>query len=226
MTAWRARGCVPFPSGRMHPRQVLAFGVLLATAATFSARHASPTCSPPRSHSPASTSTSSSTRAGSSARTPQNIVIGGAAGAFPPLVGWAAVTGRIDLLGDLPLPHHLLLDAAALLGARAPQAARLREGRRADGAARLGRDRDEAADAVVHADSRCRSRCLPVTFGALGIDLPRRRRSCLARVFLWGVIRVMRATSGRRRRGGCIDSSLLYLALLFAAMVVDRVIRA
>jgi protoheme IX farnesyltransferase len=29
--------------------------------------------------------------------TPQNIVIGGAAGAFPPLVGWAAVTGRIDL---------------------------------------------------------------------------------------------------------------------------------
>jgi protoheme IX farnesyltransferase len=29
--------------------------------------------------------------------TPQNIVIGGAAGAIPPLVGWAAVTGRIDL---------------------------------------------------------------------------------------------------------------------------------
>ncbi len=29
-------------------------------------------------------------------RTPQNIVIGGAAGAFPPLVGWAAVTGSID----------------------------------------------------------------------------------------------------------------------------------
>jgi protoheme IX farnesyltransferase len=28
---------------------------------------------------------------------PQNIVIGGAAGAFPPLVGWAAVTGRLDL---------------------------------------------------------------------------------------------------------------------------------
>ena len=29
--------------------------------------------------------------------TPQNIVIGGAAGAFPPLVGWAAVTGEIGL---------------------------------------------------------------------------------------------------------------------------------
>ena len=31
-------------------------------------------------------------------RTPQNIVIGGAAGAFPPVVGWAAVTGSVDLV--------------------------------------------------------------------------------------------------------------------------------
>lgn len=34
--------------------------------------------------------------------TPQNIVIGGAAGAAPPLLGWTAVTGNID-------PHSLLL---------------------------------------------------------------------------------------------------------------------
>jgi len=31
-------------------------------------------------------------------RTPQNIVIGGAAGAFPPLIGWAAVTGDVAAL--------------------------------------------------------------------------------------------------------------------------------
>jgi protoheme IX farnesyltransferase len=31
-------------------------------------------------------------------RTPQNIVIGGAAGAFPPLIGWVAVTGSVDVL--------------------------------------------------------------------------------------------------------------------------------
>src|SRR5438034_1900063 len=31
-------------------------------------------------------------------RTPQNIVIGGAAGAFPPLIGWVAVTGDISLM--------------------------------------------------------------------------------------------------------------------------------
>jgi protoheme IX farnesyltransferase len=31
-------------------------------------------------------------------RTPQNIVIGGAAGAFPPVIGWAAVTGDVTIL--------------------------------------------------------------------------------------------------------------------------------
>ena len=31
-------------------------------------------------------------------RTPQNIVIGGGAGAFPPLIGWVAVTGEISLM--------------------------------------------------------------------------------------------------------------------------------
>jgi protoheme IX farnesyltransferase len=31
-------------------------------------------------------------------RTPQNIVIGGAAGAFPPLIGWAAATGDVAAL--------------------------------------------------------------------------------------------------------------------------------
>ena len=41
-------------------------------------------------------------------RTPQNIVIGGAAGAFPPLIGWAAATG-----GIAPLP--ILLFALVFL---------------------------------------------------------------------------------------------------------------
>ena len=31
-------------------------------------------------------------------RTPQNIVVGGAAGAFPPVIGWAAVTGDVSAL--------------------------------------------------------------------------------------------------------------------------------
>ena len=39
-------------------------------------------------------------------RTPQNIVIGGAAGAFPPLIGWAAVTGSV---GTVPLILFLII---------------------------------------------------------------------------------------------------------------------
>src|SRR5262249_23883379 len=42
-------------------------------------------------------------------RTPQNIVIGGAAGAFPPMIGWAAGTGGIGWGGVGPFPRHFLL---------------------------------------------------------------------------------------------------------------------
>ena len=52
-------------------------------------------------------------------RTPQNIVIGGAAGAFPPVIGWAAVTGSVDLVPLILFAHHLHLDAAAFLVAGA-----------------------------------------------------------------------------------------------------------
>ena len=87
----------PIPSGRMQPREVLAFGVLLSTAATWIFAQT------------ANVLTAALALAGFyfyvfvytrwlKRSTPQNIVIGGAAGAFPPLVGWAAVTNRVDLL--------------------------------------------------------------------------------------------------------------------------------
>src|SRR5499427_6473185 len=86
----------PIPSGRMQAREVLAFGVLLSTTATWLLSYA------------ANVLTAALALAGFyfyvfvytrwlKRSTPQNIVIGGAAGAFPPLVGWAAVTNRIDL---------------------------------------------------------------------------------------------------------------------------------
>ena len=58
--------------------------------------------------------------------TPQNIVIGGAAGAVPPLVGWAATTGGLVLDRRLPLRDRLLLDPAALLGAQPAHEGRVR----------------------------------------------------------------------------------------------------
>ena len=51
--------------------------------------------------------------------TPQNIVIGGASGAMPPVLGWAAIADRHHAGSAAALPHHLRLDAAALLVARA-----------------------------------------------------------------------------------------------------------
>ena len=50
----------------------------------------------------------------------RNIVIGGAAGAVPALVGWAAVTELPRLAPRRAVPRDLLLDAAALLGAGDP----------------------------------------------------------------------------------------------------------
>src|SRR6266576_2307465 len=86
----------PIPSGRMGARAVLAFGVALATAATFLLARFT------------NVLTALLALGGFyfyvfvytrwlKRTTPQNIVIGGAAGAFPPLVGWAAMTGSIDL---------------------------------------------------------------------------------------------------------------------------------
>ncbi|MGH7709882.1 MAG: heme o synthase, partial [Gemmatimonadaceae bacterium] len=86
----------PIPGGRLTPPAVLAFGVALAAAATWLLAAF------------VNVLTAALALAGFYAyvfiytrwlkrSTPQNIVIGGAAGAVPPLVGWAAVTGSLDL---------------------------------------------------------------------------------------------------------------------------------
>jgi len=99
--------------------------------------------------------------------TPQNIVIGGAAGAFPPVIGWAATTGGIGVEALIMFliiffwtpPHFWALYAVArgrLCPRRHPDAA---GGRRAA--------RDPAADSDLFAracprSARCRgSRVLP-----------------------------------------------------------------
>ena len=86
-------------------------------------------------------------------RTPQNIVIGGAAGAFPPMIGWAAVTGDIGW-GALALfaiiffwtPPHFWALSLYRAGEYASR-------RRADAAGRRRPARDQAADAALHRDA-------------------------------------------------------------------------
>ena len=67
-------------------------------------------------------------------RTPQNIVWGGIAGCFPPLIGWTAVTGSVSLAAAGAVPDRLLLDPAAHLGAGHALPRGLRRRRRADAA--------------------------------------------------------------------------------------------
>ncbi len=87
----------PIPAGRIAPGEALGFGVTLAVASVVMMGLAINLAA-------------ASVLALSIAfyvfvytmwlkrRTPQNIVIGGAAGAFPAVVGWAAVTGSVDLV--------------------------------------------------------------------------------------------------------------------------------
>ena len=102
--------------------------------------------------------------------TPQNIVIGGAAGAFPPMIGWAAVTGGVGARAAAAVPHHLLLDAAAFLGAVARHAPTTT--RRA-GVPMLpvvaGRDADAPADPALLAACSRRSALLPWLLGYAGL---------------------------------------------------------
>ncbi len=93
----------PLPAGRLDPQTALQFGVGLAAFSLFLMLFAS-------------NWQATLLLAGSilfyvfvytmwlKPRTPQNIVIGGAAGAFPPLIGWVAATGSIA-----PLPIMLFL---------------------------------------------------------------------------------------------------------------------
>ena len=86
----------PIPTGRVEPAEALTFGVILSAFAVMMMFLAT-----------------NAVAAGLLAaavlfyvfvytvwlkrRTPQNIVIGGAAGAFPPVIGWAVVTGNVGI---------------------------------------------------------------------------------------------------------------------------------
>jgi heme o synthase len=150
--------------------------------------------------------------------TPQNIVIGGAAGAVPPLVGWAAVTGGLDpaalylfaIVFYWTPPHFWALSLLMK-----------------DEYARVG----VPMMPVVHGETETRRQIvlytgllvvltlLPVVFGFFGAIY------AVAAVVLGGAfmtlsVRLQRAAD-RRSALRTYLFSLAYLALLFCAMVVD-----
>jgi heme o synthase len=150
--------------------------------------------------------------------TPQNIVIGGAAGAVPPVVGWAAATG------DLTLPALLLFLivffwtpphfwALALLIRRDYEAARVPM-------LPVVRGERETARAIVgYTALLVAVSLLPVVARTVG-PLYLAAALLLGGLFLWLAVALLRQTTPARSRR-LFSYSLAYLALLFIALAVD-----
>ena len=156
-------------------------------------------------------------------RTPQNIVIGGAAGAIPPLAGWAAVTGEIGLA---PLIMFLIIFlwtpphfwALAIL--------------KKDEYARAGvpmlpsvaTERETAVQILAYTVILAAVSLIPVATGLLGV-LYAVVAIALGGRFILLAYRLLRTHTPLAARNTFLFS-LLYLALLFAAMGADRAIAA
>jgi heme o synthase len=151
---------------------------------------------------------------------PQNIVIGGAAGAFPPLVGWASVTGSLDLAAVYLFaiifywtpPHFWAL-------ALVKQADYARAGVPMMPVAR-GEARTKY-EMLVYTLILLPLTILPFFFGALG-PFYGAAATLLGARLLWHCVRVLRERPVTPVAWGMYRYSLLYLALLFVAMGVDR----
>ncbi|MBM4193332.1 MAG: protoheme IX farnesyltransferase [Gemmatimonadetes bacterium] len=212
----------PIPAGRMAPVAVLAFGVACATAAAFILGRAVNAVSAVFALGGFYFYVFVYTR-WLKRSTPQNIVIGGAAGAFPPLVGWSAVTGTIDLSAILLFlivfywtpPHFwaLALNKQVDYGrAGVPMAPN------------VWGDRATITQMLWYSVLLVALTVLPACIGVFGLTYLA-SALVLGAIFLHGAWRVW-----RERDTGAWSApawklykySLLYLALLFVAMAVDR----
>ena len=209
----------PIPSGRMGPRAVLAFGVALATAATFLLARFTNVLAALLALGGFYFYVFVYTR-WLKRTTPQNIVIGGAAGAFPPLVGWAAMTGTIDLTAVYLFlivfywtPPHFW--ALALLKQRDYGKAGVPM------APLVWGERETMRQMVWYNVILIALTLLPATFGAFGI-VYLISALVLGGILLAGVIRVATTREWTKPAWQVYKFSLLYLALLFVAMVIDR----
>jgi protoheme IX farnesyltransferase len=151
--------------------------------------------------------------------TPQNIVIGGASGAMPPVLGWAAVSGNT--------PPEAWLLFLIIFAWTPPHFWALALYRRKDYAAA-----GVPMLPVTHGEAFTRlhlllytfilfaSTLLPVAIGMSGA-IYLATALVLNAVFLWLAVRLYRAYSDALSKR-TFDYSILYLALLFAALLLDH----
>jgi protoheme IX farnesyltransferase len=210
----------PLPAGRMQPGTALAFGVVLAVGAVtlmgLAVNHLA---------------------AGLLAlsiafyvvvytlwlkrRTPQNIVIGGAAGAFPPVIGWAAAAGSVDI-APLTLFAVIFVWTPPHFWALALY--------RRDDYARAG----VPMLPVAAGDAATRRQVLLYTVVLLPVSLApwwvglagpgyAAAAAALGVAFVALAVAVVRET-GERWARRMFAFSLFHLALLFAALLAERIV--
>jgi heme o synthase len=150
--------------------------------------------------------------------TPQNIVIGGAAGAVPPLVGWAAATGNLTLpalwlflIVFFWTPPHFW--ALALLIRRDYEAARIPMLPVVRGI------RETTRQIFLYSLVLVAVTVVPFAWGTLGL-VYLGVALALGAAFLLLAVRLRRDTTPRQA-SVLFHFSLLYLALLFVAMALD-----
>jgi protoheme IX farnesyltransferase len=153
--------------------------------------------------------------------TPQNIVIGGAAGAVPPLVGYAAATGDLALpalylflIVFVWTPPHFW--ALALLIKRDYEAARIPMLPVVRG------DRETARQVLIYTLLLVGVTIVPFLTGTFG-PLYLTAAVLLGAQFIRLALRLRRATVPAQA-GRLFHYSLAYLALLFVAMAVDPMV--
>jgi protoheme IX farnesyltransferase len=153
--------------------------------------------------------------------TPQNIVIGGAAGAVPPLVGWAAATGDLTLpaislflIVFFWTPPHFW--ALALLIKRNYAAAGIPMLPVVRG------ERETVKQIVLYSLVMVAVTAVPFVWGTLGIAYLV-AALVLGAGFVWLAVRLARNTAPRQA-SLLFHASLLYLALVFVAAAVDVVV--
>jgi len=210
----------PIPSGRVAPNEALAFGVVLAVGSVLvmdlAVGHIAALM-----------------LAGSigfyvfiytmwlKRRTAQNIVIGGLAGAFPPMIGWASVTGGVDWI-SMSLVMIIFLWTPPHFWALA-----------------LYRSQDYARAGVPmlpvtagHAETKRQivlytialvvSTFAPQALGSVGWVYGA-SALLLGGIFLWMAVAVAKSESDKPARR-LFGYSILYLFILFAMMPIDRLV--
>jgi protoheme IX farnesyltransferase len=155
--------------------------------------------------------------------TPQNIVIGGAAGAFPPMIAWTAVTGSIDLASVslflvifMWTPPHFWALALFKMGdyetAGVPMLPNV-----------AGPDATRA-QIWWYSVAMAPVALLPVLFGVSGLVYGA-TAAVLTGIFIkhaWSVYRLRDGKAAERAPKVLFGYSIIYLFAMFGAMLVDR----